>query len=127
MFAATTRQIRIEVAPTFEAERSDPARGLYYFSYRVRITNGGPETVQLLGRHWIISDGYGQIEEVRGDGVVGRQPTLQPGETFEYQSFCPLTTPTGSMRGTYSMVNSRGETWDVQIPLFILAEPSRFH
>jgi len=127
MFEATTKSICIEVEPTYVREQSDPGQGQYFFSYRVRIRNQGAVRVQLLSRHWIITDGFGQIEEVVGEGVIGQQPTLQPGEQFEYESFCPLATPTGSMQGTYTMTDSSGEKWDVKIPLFILAEPSRYH
>ena len=127
MFTATTNHIRIEVEPTYVREQSDPGQGHFFFSYRVRIHNLGSVRVQLLSRHWIITDGFGKIEEVVGEGVIGQQPVLQPGEKFEYESFCPLATPTGSMQGTYTMVGSDGQKWDVQIPLFILAEPSRYH
>jgi ApaG protein len=127
MFEATTKNICIEVEPTYVREQSDPGQGRYFFSYRVRIRNEGAVRVQLLSRHWIITDGFGQIEEVVGEGVIGQQPTLQPGEHFEYESFCPLATPTGSMQGTYTMTDSSGEKWEVKIPLFILAEPSRYH
>lgn len=127
MFTATTKDIRIEVEPTYVREQSDPAQGQFFFSYRVRISNQGPARVQLLSRHWIITDGFGKIEEVVGEGVIGQQPTLQPGEGFEYESFCPLATPTGSMQGSYTMVDSTGEKWKVEIPLFILAEPSRYN
>ena len=127
MFTATTKNICIEVVPTYVREQSDPGQGQYFFSYRVRIRNEGPERVQLLSRHWIITDGFGKIEEVVGEGVIGQQPTLKPGDAFEYESFCPLATPTGSMLGTYTMVDSPGVRWNVEIPLFILAEPSRYH
>ena len=127
MFAATTKNIRIEVEPTYVREQSDPGQGQYFFSYKVRIHNEGKAQVQLLSRHWIITDGFGKIEEVVGEGVIGQQPKLQPGEAFEYESFCPLATPTGSMQGTYTMVDSTGDKWKVEIPLFILVEPSRYH
>jgi ApaG protein len=83
--------------------------------------------VQLLSRHWVITDGYGQIEEVRGPGVIGEQPVLRPGEFFEYSSFCPLATPTGSMRGTYRMIDDAGVELEIVIPDFLLAEPGHFH
>lgn len=127
MFEETTNNILVQVEPEFIREQSDPTQGLYYFSYRVRIRNTGKKQVQLLTRHWIITDGFGQTEEVKGDGVVGQQPTLRPGETFEYSSFCPLPTPTGTMRGTYNMTGANGEKIEVRIPLFILAEPSHYH
>ena len=127
MFAAVTRKILVEVRPAYVVERSDPSQDYYFFAYHVRITNQGDSRVQLLARHWLIKDGFGKIEEVRGPGVVGLQPKLKPGEVFEYSSFCPLPTPTGSMRGTYMMVDDKGEQIDVEIPQFLLAEPSHYH
>ncbi len=127
MFEATTRQIRIAVEPAYIQEQSDPRREYYFFAYTVRIVNEGAEPVQLLSRHWIITDATGKVEEVEGPGVVGQQPTVKPGETFQYSSFCPLPTPTGSMEGTYLMVNTKGEQLEVQIPRFVLAEPSQYH
>lgn len=127
MFEATTRQIRIAVEPAYIKEQSDPQRDYYFFAYTVRINNEGSEPVKLLSRHWIITDATGKVEEVEGPGVIGQQPTVKPGETFQYSSFCPLPTPTGSMHGTYTMVNERGEQLEVQIPKFILAEPSQYH
>lgn len=127
MYESVTENIRIEVDPQFVREQSDPERNYYFFSYRIRIHNEGDIEVRLLGRHWIITDGFGQTEEVVGEGVVGQQPTIAPGQMFEYNSFCPLTTPTGSMRGTYSMMNADGKKIEIQIPKFFLAEPSHYH
>lgn len=127
MFEATTRQIRVAVQPAFVREESDPRRDYYFFSYTVRITNDGFEPVQLLSRRWVITDATGKVEEVQGDGVIGQQPTVKPGETFQYSSFCPLPTPTGSMEGSYTMLTSKGEQVEVQIPKFVLAEPSQYH
>lgn len=127
MFEATTRQIRVAVDPIYVREESDPRRDYYFFAYTVRITNDGAEPVQLLSRRWVITDATGHVEEVEGPGVVGLQPTVKPGETFQYQSFCPLPTPTGSMEGVYIMVTGKGEKLDVEIPKFVLAEPSQYH
>lgn len=127
MYECTTHKIRIQVEPRFESEQSDPYRNQYFFSYCIRIYNESSTTVTLIGRHWVITDGFGQTEEVVGEGVVGQQPTLAPGEMFEYSSFCPLATPTGSMHGTYSMKNAAGDRWDIEIPKFILAEPKSYH
>ena len=127
MYAAVTRNIKIEVEPTYMQDQSDPEQNYYFFAYRVRISNQGQDKVQLLSRHWIITDGFGQIEEVVGPGVIGQQPTLKPGEVFEYSSFCPLTTPTGSMQGTYVMADAKGSQLEVQIPLFVLCEPNHYH
>jgi ApaG protein len=127
MFEATTSDIRIEVEPTFIEAQSNPQQSYYFFSYRIRIRNGGSKRIQLISRHWIITDGFGQVEEVTGPGVIGQQPTLKPGDTFEYSSFCPLSTPTGSMQGKYLMVTEKGDQLEVQIPLFVLSEPRYYH
>jgi ApaG protein len=125
---AVTRHVRVQVDCRFSSERSDPARREYFFLYTVRITNDGTEAVQLLNRHWIITNAHGRIEEVRGPGVVGQQPRLGPGESFEYTSGCPLDTPFGSMRGTYELVASdRGERFDIEIAPFALREEGHFH
>lgn len=120
---ATTRGIRVRVRSGYVPERSDPAAGHWFFIYTVTISNEGGEVAQLVSRHWIITDANGEVEEVRGPGVVGEQPTLSPGEAFEYTSACPLRTPFGSMRGTYQMVTAGGETFDAEIAPFTLAEP----
>lgn len=127
MFKAVTKDIMIQVDPTYVRDQSDPNQNHYFFSYKVRIRNGSTNAVQLLSRHWIITDGFGQVEEVVGPGVIGQQPKLEPGEEFEYSSFCPLATPTGSMQGKYTMVDARGEQFEVQIPMFILCEPNHYH
>lgn len=97
--------------------------GLWVFAYHIRISNTGDETVQLQSRHWIITDASGKVEEVKGPGVIGQQPVLRKGESFEYSSGCPLPTPVGTMHGTYQMVNSRGDRFDAKIAPFTLAEP----
>jgi ApaG protein len=124
MSDATTRGVRVEVRSAYVPERSSPADSQYFFAYRIRITNVGEETVQLLSRHWVISDGDGNTEHVRGPGVVGEQPVLEPGEAFEYTSFCPLRTPIGSMHGTYRMVTAGGSAFDAEIAPFPLAVPN---
>ena len=120
---ATTRNVRVQVRPTFLPEQSDPGQGLWMHAYRVTITNLGERTVQLLTRHWIITNAYAVEEHVRGPGVVGAQPVLKEGESFEYTSGCPLDTPVGTMHGTYQMVDDTGDHFDVEIAPFTLAEP----
>lgn len=120
---AVTRGIRIRVRSAYVPERSQPDESQWFFVYNVEISNEGTETAQLVSRHWIITDANSQVHEVRGPGVVGEQPTLAPGESFEYTSACPLTTPFGSMRGTYQMTTVSGETFDAEIAAFTLAEP----
>ena len=127
MFESTTQKIKVEVHPSYVRDQSNPAQNYYYFTYRVRIVNQGENPVQLLRRHWIIKDAFGEMEEVSGDGVIGQQPTLRPGDVFEYSSFCPLATPTGSMQGTYYMRSSAGVEIAVEIPLFVLSEPNHYH
>lgn len=124
---AITRGIRIHVRSEYSPERSQPARQQWFFVYTIEISNQGTDTVQLLTRHWIITDANGQVDEVKGPGVVGQQPVLAPGEAFEYTSGCPLPTPFGMMQGTYQMVNQRGEVFDVEIAPFQLSEPYTVH
>jgi ApaG protein len=124
---ALTRGIRVRVQSEYSPDQSAPSKNQWFFLYTVTISNEGADTVQLLTRHWIITDGTGHIEEVRGPGVVGKQPTLKPGESFEYTSGCPLTTPFGVMEGTYQMVTQDGERFDVKIAPFTLSEPYTVH
>jgi ApaG protein len=124
MPAAVTRGILVEVVSAYVPERSSPDDDEYFFAYTVRIANGGGDTVQLIDRHWIITDGTGHVEEVRGPGVVGKQPTLGPGEHFQYTSACPLPTRYGSMRGSYGMVLADGTRFEVAIPTFELEVPA---
>jgi ApaG protein len=124
---AVTRGIRVQVESEYAPNQSRPAQNQWFFLYTVTITNEGSETVQLLTRHWVITDGTGHVEEVRGPGVVGKQPTLQPGESFEYTSGCPLGTPFGVMEGSYQMVAGGGEPFDVKIAPFTLSEPYTVH
>ena len=124
MSDTSTRGVRVEVRSAYLPERSSPGDSQYLFAYRIRITNAGEETVQLLSRHWIITDGDGRTEHVRGPGVVGEQPVLEPGGSFEYTSFCPLATPIGSMHGTYQMVTAGGSAFEAEIAPFSLAVPT---
>ena len=120
-------EIKVDVKVSYVPEQSIPDQQHYFFSYTVRITNNGRQPAQLQDRHWIITDGFGRVNEVKGAGVVGLQPRIQPGETFEYSSFCPLTTPTGSMKGTYTMTRDNGEKFSAEIPTFYLVEPHSYH
>ncbi len=124
---AVTHNVRVEVESQYAPERSQPFEGEWFFLYTVRITNERNEKVQLLSRHWIITDATGRKQEVKGAGVVGEQPVLAPGEAFQYTSGCPLPTSTGVMRGTYQMVSEDGEHFDVEIAPFALHEPYTVH
>ena len=124
---AISRGVRVQVESQYDPERSEPARNQWFFLYTIRITNDGTETVQLLTRHWIITDGDGKVEEVRGPGVVGKQPILKSGESFEYTSGCPLGTAFGIMEGTYQMVTESGDKFDAKIAPFTLSAPYTVH
>jgi ApaG protein len=124
---AITNNVRVEVEARFAPDRSQPFENEWFFIYTVRITNEGDDRVQLLSRHWIITDATGHTDEVRGPGVVGAQPVLQPGESFQYTSSCELNTSTGVMHGTYQMVTEDGEHFDVEIAPFALHEPYTVH
>ena len=123
MSDTTTRGIRVQVESFYDEDRSAPQESYYFFAYHVRIANVGTETAQLLTREWIITDATGHQQRVQGPGVVGEQPVLAPGEAFEYTSFCPLSTPVGSMHGSYRMALRGGETFDAVIAPFSLAVP----
>lgn len=123
----TTEGIEIEVESTYVPEQSDPEKQNYFFSYTIRITNKGDKPAKLVSRHWIITDGFGRVREVEGPGVVGNQPRLEPGESFEYTSYCPLPTPTGTMSGSYTMTRDDGESFKARIPQFFLVEPNSYH
>jgi ApaG protein len=123
MYRAVTRQIVVTVQPNFMRERSSVDNNQYFWSYTIVIVNAGPETVQLKMRHWVITDGTGHQQEVRGEGVVGEQPVLGPGERFEYTSGVPLQTPSGFMSGHYQMMSESGDRFDIDIPLFSLDSP----
>jgi ApaG protein len=120
MYHAVTREIEVTVTPRFLAERSSPDNGYYFWAYTIEIANRGSQTVQLKTRHWKITDAHGRLQEVRGAGVVGEEPTLKPGESFEYTSGVPLPTPSGFMLGTYGMVTPAGDSFDIEIPAFSL-------
>jgi ApaG protein len=125
---AVTNSVRVEVESQYAPEHSQPFQSQWFFYYTVRITNESDEAVQLLSRYWIITDANGVIEEVRGPGVVGEQPVLAPGESFQYTSGCPLKTSTGVMHGTYQMVfTESGDHFDVEIAPFALHEPYTVH
>lgn len=116
-----TQGIEVQVESEFRPERSAPAQGRYLFTYTVRITNEGPAPARLVSRHWLITDAAGERDEVVGEGVIGQQPHLRPGETFRYTSFCMLKTPIGQMRGTYTMQRDDGTTFLAEIAPFSLA------
>jgi len=120
---AITRGVEVRVESRYVPEQSNPERGGWLFAYTVRIANKGGQTVQLISRHWIITDANGETEEVRGPGVIGAQPVLEPGESFEYTSACPLGTAFGTMHGTYQMVTDGGERFDAEIAAFSLSTP----
>jgi ApaG protein len=123
MYRAVTRRIEVTVEPNFLPERSSADKQQYFWSYTIVITNSGDETVQLRTRHWIITDGTGRKQEVRGEGVVGEQPVLAPGERFEYTSGVPLPTASGIMTGRYQMVTESGERFEIDVPTFSLDSP----
>ena len=123
MYRAITRQIEVTVEPNFMPERSSAEQGQYFWSYTIVITNSGPETVQLRTRHWIITDASGRTQEVRGEGVIGEQPVLAPGEQFKYTSGVPLPTASGFMSGRYQMVSASGERFEIDVPTFSLDSP----
>lgn len=124
-YTATTRGIAVSVQPTYLEARSSPEDAQYLWAYHVVIENHGQETVQLLSRHWMISNARGELTEVKGPGVVGEQPILKPGERFEYSSGAPLDTPSGMMGGAYQMLSETGERFDIEIPTFALDRPNQ--
>lgn len=124
---ATTQGVRVQVWARYSPEHSDPQQSQWFFLYTIRITNQGEQAVQLQTRHWIITDATGHEEEVRGPGVVGAQPELEPGEDFEYTSGCPLATPFGSMQGSFQMLKEDGSEFDAEVARFELREPRALH
>lgn len=122
-YESVTRSIRVAVRPAYLDDQSDPEDDRYVWSYTVVIENTGPESVQLLSRYWNITDGQGRVQEVRGAGVVGAQPVIAPGEKFQYTSGCPLETASGCMSGRYQMMSASGESFDAEIPAFLLESP----
>jgi ApaG protein len=123
MYRTTTRNIDVTVKPKFLPERSSPQNGYYFWAYTIEIANRGGDTVQLKTRYWRITDENGRVQEVRGPGVVGEEPVLAPGESFEYTSGVPLPTASGFMVGSYGMVGSHGESFDIEVPAFSLDAP----
>jgi ApaG protein len=123
MYSQTTRGIVVTVKPFYLEDQSSPADNHYVWAYRVRIENRGEQTVQLMNRHWIITDAIGRSQEVKGPGVVGEQPVLRPGDGYEYTSGTPLPTPSGIMHGSYEMAGEKGETFEIVIPAFSLDSP----
>ena len=122
--AAETEGVTVRVAVSYLPDQSEPTRGRWFWAYHIRIENAGDQPVQLLTRHWLITDGRGQRHSVEGEGVVGEQPTIEPGGSFDYVSGCPLATPTGSMQGTFRMVVADGHSFDAAIPRFALLAPA---
>lgn len=120
MYRAVTRKIEVTVTPRFLSDRSSPANNYFFWAYTIDITNLGAETVQLKTRHWRITDATGKLQEVRGPGVVGEEPVLKPGQSYEYTSGVPLPTPSGFMVGSYGMITDKGEHFDIDVPAFSL-------
>jgi len=123
-FVAETRGVVVRVSVSYLPEQSEPDRGRWFWAYHIRLENEGDVAVQLLTRHWVITDGRGARHSVEGEGVVGEQPLIQPGASFDYVSGCPLTTPTGSMQGSYQMMGEDGVSFDAEIPKFALIAPA---
>ena len=121
--SAETRGVKIDVVPRYVSEQSEPDNQRWLFAYRITISNTGDEPVQLVSRHWIITNGNGIVQNVQGAGVVGQQPRMRPGEGFQYVSACPLDTAVGTMHGTYQMITDGGEEFDAEVPMFVLADP----
>jgi ApaG protein len=124
---AVTEGLRVSVRARYSAEHSDPQAGRWFFLYTIRLSNESNEKLQLLSRHWLINDGTGSQEEVRGPGVVGQQPELVPGDDFEYTSGCPLPSPFGSMQGSYQISREDGSNFEAEIAKFELRQPSALH
>ncbi len=122
--AVTTHGVTVRVSVSYLPEQSEPARGRWFWAYHIRLENEGTQAVQLLTRHWVITDGRGARHSVEGEGVVGEQPLIEPGGSFDYVSGCPLSTPTGAMQGSYRMIAADGETFDADIPRFPLHAPA---
>ncbi len=128
MYIEETRGVRVMAEPKFLPEESEPDAGIFVFAYTITLANVGTEAVQLLSRHWIITDGGGIVREVKGDGVIGEQPVIEPGATYQYSSYSPMPTPVGNMRGSYLMRQvATGETFQAKIPLFFLRDLRQFN
>lgn len=124
---ALTQGVRVEVESEYISDQSDPQNQFYFFAYHISISNEGAEPVQLINRHWVITDGDGKVEEVKGPGVVGDQPNLDPGDSYSYSSFCPLKTPMGTMKGTFEMQLESGERFDAEVAEFKLEPQYTLH
>ncbi|MBV9841230.1 MAG: Co2+/Mg2+ efflux protein ApaG [Sphingomonadaceae bacterium] len=124
---ATTGDVTVRVSVSYLPEQSDPANGRWFWAYHIRIENDGDQPVQLVSRHWLITDGRGSAQEVRGEGVVGEQPLIGPGDSYDYVSGCPLHTPSGTMEGSYQMLAASGASFDATIPRFALLAPVTLH
>lgn len=122
--AAETEGVTVRVSVSYLPDQSEPGRGRWFWAYHIRIENAGPQSVQLIARHWIITDGRGQRHSVEGEGVVGEQPVIAPGGSYDYVSGCPLATPTGSMQGSFRMIAADGHGFDAAIPKFALLAPA---
>ncbi len=124
MSTCETQGVKITARPSYQSERSQPDQNQWLWSYQITVMNTGEESVQLFDRHWVITDAAGGVEEVRGEGVIGQQPVLSPGEEFTYESFCPLPTDFGWMRGAYGMIKGDGTRFEAAIAPFLLHLPS---
>jgi ApaG protein len=123
-YAETTDGVTVRVSVSYLPEQSAPTEGQWFWAYHIRIENGSDRAVQLLNRHWMIADGRGERHEVRGEGVVGDQPLIAPGDSYDYVSGCPLRTPSGSMQGSYGMIDATGALFEIAIPRFPLMAPA---
>lgn len=122
-----SNRFEITANPTYICGESDPDSNYFFFAYKISIKNIGPEAAQLVSRHWLITDSLGNTEEVKGPGVVGLQPRINPGQIFEYDSACPMHTSSGSMRGSFQMVDNEGNKFEIQVPEFYLISPTALH
>lgn len=127
MSASGPYEFEIDVLTQYLEEQSEPRRDHYVFAYTIEIFNRGDRAAQLISRHWIITDALSQIQEVKGEGVVGEQPVIKPGDSFQYTSGCPLPTPVGTMKGHYTFVGADGDSFEVEIPEFVLSMPRTLH
>lgn len=125
-YSATTQNFQVEVLPSYVPERSDPTNNQYFYAYKVRITNHGAVSARVIHRHWKIKDGNGKVYEVQGSGVIGVQPMLTSGQSYEYSSFCPLHSPYGNMRGKYQMIDEFGNRFWINVPVFFFRRPETF-
>jgi len=123
-YAETTHGVTVRVSVSYLPEQSEPGRGRWFWAYHIRLENDGDQAVQLLSRRWVITDGRGARHSVEGEGVVGEQPMIDPGASYDYVSGCPLATPTGAMQGSYRMIGADGSTFDIAIPRFDLFAPA---